>query len=97
MSGEPIRLRVLWWIMVRAERTAGWCRARWLRWHETGGVVLPATPPGYTAPRMRESWFVVHAGDVFKCGRCGAATSTDDGSIDSLPQACPACSYTGGR
>lgn len=37
----PWRLRVLWRVMVAAERIAGWCRARWLKWHETGGVILP--------------------------------------------------------
>ncbi len=101
MSGEPLRLRVLWWLMVRAERVAGWCRASWLRWHETGGVVLPdATPvdrPGYHAPRLRRSWFVMHPNDVFKCARCGAAAPTGDGAIDSLPATCPACSYAGGE
>lgn len=41
----PFRLRVLWWIMVRAERLAQWCRGRWVRWHETGGVLLPDETP----------------------------------------------------
>lgn len=48
--GIPWRLRVLWWLMVKAERLAQWCRCRWLRWHEGKGAIVsddePPTPPG---------------------------------------------------
>lgn len=98
---ERVRLpqRVLWWLMVRAERVAQWARWRWLRRHETGGVVLPAG--GYEAPRVRRSWFVVHPAalpselDRFACGKCGAEVPTENGSVDSLPERCPACRYEG--
>jgi len=46
MRGDQrLRMRALWWLMVKAERVAGWARRRWLRWHETGGVVLPTEAP----------------------------------------------------
>lgn len=92
MSGEPIRQRLLWWLQINLQRAATWARVKWLRGHETGGIVLPAPT---SSPRVRRSWFVVHPGDLFKCGRCNAATTTSDGSIDSLPAACPACGYEG--
>lgn len=42
----PLRMRVLWWTMVKAEQLAQWCRTRWLAWHKTRGAVLPDdTPP----------------------------------------------------
>lgn len=40
--GIPFRLRVLWRVMVAAERVASWCRAHWVKWHDTGGAILPA-------------------------------------------------------
>lgn len=91
MSGAPVRLRVLWWIMVRAERIAGWCRAHWVKWHDTGGVILPQP---YVAPTLRQAWFVVQRG-VFKCASCSAAIPTLDVSLDSLPPSCPVCGYQG--
>lgn len=41
----PLKLRVLWWIMLRAEALAGWCRARWVKWHDTRGAMLPDDTP----------------------------------------------------
>lgn len=41
----PFKLRVLWWIMVRAQHLAEWCRARWVKWHDNRGVLLPDETP----------------------------------------------------
>lgn len=41
MNAGRLKLRALWWIMVRAERLAHWCRARWVAWHDTRGIVVP--------------------------------------------------------
>lgn len=92
MSGEPIRQRLLWWLQLRLQRAATWARVRWLRGHETGGIVLP---PPYEKPRVRRSWFVVQQDMSVKCDACTQPLQPADGSIDSLPGACPACGYAG--
>jgi hypothetical protein len=50
-----VQQRTLYWVMVRAERLAQWCRYRWLQRHETRGVVLPGdeTPTDGGKPDAR--------------------------------------------
>lgn len=35
------RMRVVYRIMVAAERVAQWARLKWVKWHDTRGVILP--------------------------------------------------------
>jgi hypothetical protein len=38
-----VRMRLLWWAMVRCERAAQWFRCRWLQLHEGRGAVVERT------------------------------------------------------
>jgi hypothetical protein len=40
----PLKLRLVWWLMVKAERVAQWCRQKWLKHHENHGAILPGPP-----------------------------------------------------
>ena len=46
----PLKLRILWWLMVRAEKIAQWCRGKWVRWHDTRGAILPGPDDDKTPP-----------------------------------------------
>jgi len=54
-----LRMRLLWWAMVRCERAAQWFRCRWLQLHEGRGAVV--------AVRSGACNFEQHA----RCSGCG--------------------------
>jgi len=40
ISARRVRMHLLWWLMVRCERAAQWCRCRWLQLHEHRGAIV---------------------------------------------------------
>jgi len=83
--GLPLRARIIWWLLTRADRAASWLRFQAVRiWRSDLERKRRARP----APPLWETWFY---GDDGACVECGVNATEAERDLE----ACPRCGYEG--